>query len=219
MAKPILNSTQILFLKLFGQSALSSDFYFTEGTALSHFYLHHRFSEDLDFFTENEFEIQTSAVFIKSLQKRLNFINFDYQQSFNRNIYQLRFGDASFLKIEFTYYPFKQIETPHIYESLRVDSLVDIAANKLFTISQQPRGRDYFDLYSIHQRTPLDLKVLRIQAKTKFDWHIDPLQLGSQFERVDTFLDDPIIVSETNKEKMVEYFKKMASSLKDEILE
>jgi len=29
------------------------DFYLTGGTALSRFYLHHRFSEDLDFFADN----------------------------------------------------------------------------------------------------------------------------------------------------------------------
>ena len=34
---------------------IRSNFYFTGGTALSEFYLQHRYSEDLDFFSENIF--------------------------------------------------------------------------------------------------------------------------------------------------------------------
>ena len=35
---------------------LNKQFYFTGGTALSAIYLHHRESEDLDFFSESDFD-------------------------------------------------------------------------------------------------------------------------------------------------------------------
>lgn len=38
---------------------LKSHFYFTGGTALSAAYLHHRYSDDLDFFSEKQFDNQT----------------------------------------------------------------------------------------------------------------------------------------------------------------
>jgi hypothetical protein len=41
------------------------DFYLTGGTALAEFYLQHRLSEDLDFFSEQEVESQAIAVFWK----------------------------------------------------------------------------------------------------------------------------------------------------------
>lgn len=43
----------------------TADFYLTGGTALSRFYLHHRFSDDLDFFLNNvsNFRDQVDVVF------------------------------------------------------------------------------------------------------------------------------------------------------------
>ena len=35
---------------------LKNNFYFTGGTVLSEFYLQHRYSNDLDFFSENKFD-------------------------------------------------------------------------------------------------------------------------------------------------------------------
>ena len=50
MIKNLLTSHQIDFLDFVGkQPQLYGDFYFLGGTALSAFYLGHRFSEDLDF--------------------------------------------------------------------------------------------------------------------------------------------------------------------------
>jgi predicted nucleotidyltransferase component of viral defense system len=54
----ILNKTQKAVLDIFSKSDLSKKFYFTGGTALAFFYLKHRRSDDLDFFTEkNRFVI------------------------------------------------------------------------------------------------------------------------------------------------------------------
>lgn len=48
----ILMPFQRRFLEAFAKTALKKDFFLTGGTALAHFYLQHRLSEDLDFFTE-----------------------------------------------------------------------------------------------------------------------------------------------------------------------
>lgn len=134
-------------------------------------------------------------------------------------MYFLRFEDGSVLKLEFTYYPFQQIEQPKKINGLLVDSVIDIATNKLFTISQKPRGRDYFDLYSIIQKYNFKIEDLRMKAKLKFDWHVDPLQLASRLFEVDTYLDDPIIVGEFDKSNLINFFHIEAENLKVEILE
>ena len=51
---PVLTEGQKAFLSHFGKSPLCKIFYLTGGTALAAFYLQHRFSDDLDFFTEEE---------------------------------------------------------------------------------------------------------------------------------------------------------------------
>jgi len=49
----ILSVNQQKLLQLIGKDKIICDnFYLTGGMALAEFYLHHRFSEDLDFFSE-----------------------------------------------------------------------------------------------------------------------------------------------------------------------
>jgi predicted nucleotidyltransferase component of viral defense system len=215
----ILTSRQKLALDLIAKTQLSSTFYFSGGTALAHYYLQHRKSEDLDFFCENEFDPQQVTIILKSIQKDLQFAKFDYQSSFNRNLYFLKFVDGYTLKLEFTYYPFRQIEQPQKKDGLLVDSPIDIATNKLFTIVQKPRGRDYFDLYHLIDKYFYKIEDLRMKAKLKFDWHVDPLQLASRLNEIGNKLDDPIIIKKTNRSKIVNFFQSEAEKLGEEILE
>jgi|SRR3989338_86173 len=215
----ILTLKQKKALKCIAQTNLAKKFYFTGGTALAHVYLHHRKSEDLDFFNEQEFDPQQVASTLKTLQHTLRFISFDYQQSFNRNIYMLRFDQSKFLKLEFTFFPFHQIEKPSEKEGLLIDSVLDIATNKLFTIAQNPRGRDYFDLYCIIQKYHYAMENLRMFAKQKFDWHIDPLQLGSRFHEVTQHLDDPILVQYVEHALVIKFFQDEAMKFASQIID
>jgi len=149
----------------------------------------------------------------------LGFKKLDFQTSFNRNLYFLIFNPKKILKVEFTYFPFSQIEKPLLKDGLLVDSLLDIAVNKLFTIAQSPRGRDYFDLYFIIRKHQYSLDRLRLLAKRKFDWHIDPLQLASKLNQVDKHLDDPILIDKIDRSLIIDFFKNQAKELKDEIIE
>jgi len=215
----ILTAKQQQALKLIADTPLAKQFYFSGGTALAHYYLGHRKSEDLDFFKTSEFNPQDITVVIKSLQSKLNYQSFDFQNSFNRNLYFLSFKDNYVLKLEFTYYPFEQIEKPEIRDGLMVDSVLDIAVNKIFTIVQKPRGRDYYDLYKIIEKYKFDISDLRMKAKIKFDWDVDVLQLASRFNEVDKHIDDPIIVGEMDRGELLKFFEKEAMKLKKRILQ
>ncbi len=212
----ILSEEQSLVLQLLSKTMLAKSFYFTGGTALAHFYLKHRRSEDLDFFNQEEFDPQVIVATLKSLQKKLKYKSIDFQNSFNRNLYFLKFENGNVLKLEFTYYPFTQVEKPSIKNGLLVDSPVDIAVNKLFTISQKPRGRDYFDLYCLIEKYKLE--DLRTMAKKKFDWHIDPLHLASRLYEVALHLDDPILVKKISKKEIIHFFQALSLQLKGEII-
>ena len=66
----ILTERQIALLEEIGRQAfLSKNFYLSGGTALAGFYLFHRYSEDLDFFSENEVDPMQINIFFKSIQK------------------------------------------------------------------------------------------------------------------------------------------------------
>lgn len=219
MTGSILSDRQIAVLKLLGSHPwLRETFYLTGGTALAGFYLQHRLSEDLDFFAEHEFDLASLTTSLQTVKGKMGYKKADLQQSFNRNLVFLHF-DTEILKLEFTYFPFPRIEKGGRKYDLQIDSLTDIAVNKLFTIYQQVRARDYIGLYCICKERGFDLQDLLDKARAKFDWHIDPLQLGAQFLKIVEAKDYPRMLKEITPEGWQQFFLSEAKKLKSAILE
>lgn len=218
MTKTILSERQKLLLQLLSSDQnIQLNYYLSGGTALAEYYLHHRYSEDLDFFTENEVDIMSIQVFFKSISTKANIKTIDFQQSFNRNLIYLHFADE-ILKTEFTYYPFTQLEKPKVIDGFKIDSLMDIAVNKTFTIYQKPRSRDFIDLYLIIKKKDWSFSDLRKQARAKFDTHMDPLQMAKQLLEVDQLEDFPRMITPLTSSDWQTFWKKEADKLKAEAL-
>ena len=218
MAKTILSENQIKILDAISKDrAICLNFYLTGGTALAEYYLQHRLSEDLDFFSEEEFDLQGVNVFFAKNKKLLGIKKVDFQQSFNRNLFFLYLKNEV-IKTEFTYFPFPRIEKKIKKNKLFVDSLEDIAVNKLFTIYQKPRSRDFIDLYLIINKTGWQIDDLIKSAKVKFDWHIDYLQLGSQFMQVRSVKDFPRMILKLKKEAWQNFFIDQAKGFSKRII-
>jgi len=217
--KTILTVSQTEILNLISKNDfIYQNFYLGGGTALAEFYLHHRLSEDLDFFSETEFDPQSIWIFLKTIQKKLGIKKIDYEQSFNRNLFFLHL-EKEIIKTEFTFYPFPRIEKSQIkFEKLQIDSLTDIAVNKIFTIYQKARSRDFIDLYFIFQQNKLELSDLVKKAKIKFDWHVDPLRLGTQLLQANSVKDHPHMLKKLDHQVWQDFFLKEAKKLKKNIL-
>ena len=219
MPNDILSKNQICFLEKFGkETMLSQNFYLTGGTPLAVFYLKHRYSEDLDFFSEREFDALAIDVFLEKYKKELGIKKIDYEQSFNRNLFFIHF-QGEVLKTEFTFFPFPRIEQGIKNYGIVTDSLLDIAVNKLFTIYQRTKARDFIDLFFICREKKYFIADLIQKAKLKFDWHIDPLQLGVQFIKVEEAEDWPKMIKSLNKKDLTAFFENEAKKLKSQILE
>lgn len=169
------------------------------------------------FFSETEFDPISISVFLEQAKTDLGITKIDYQQSFNRNLFFLHF-DKEVLKTEFTFFPFGRIEKGERHCNFEVDSILDIAANKLFTIYQRTQARDYIDLYFISKEKGFSVADLIKKAKIKFDWHIDPLQLGTQFMKAAKAPDYPRMIKAIPDEDWQNFFIKEAEKLKSEIL-
>ena len=219
MSNDVLTKTQISLLTEIGKSDfLNKNFYLTGGTALAGFYLCHRYSEDLDFFSENEFDILQVDIAIKEIKGKLGISKIDFQQSYNRNLFFLDFGGET-VKTEFTYFPFPRVEKGKTEYGIEIDSLIDIAINKLFSVYQRTQARDYIDLYVIIKKDNYAVEELIKKAKIKFDWHIDPLQLGTQFVKVKEAKDYPRMILEIRPREVENFFLEEAKKLRDKIIE
>lgn len=214
MAKTILTPLQKKILStLTDDPNLIDNFYLTGGTALSEFYLHHRLSEDLDLFSEKEIDTLWLTTLATQVKQKTNATKIDLQRSFNRNLIFFSFGNQV-IKTEFTYYPFTQLEKPKPFKTLKIDSLLDIAVNKFFTIYQQPSARHFIDLYLIIQEGITAWEELPKLARLKFDTVIDPLQLGSQLTVSQEIHDLPKMLIKLENDKWRNFYLKQAMELK-----
>ncbi len=221
MGKTILTTQQLNFLELIQQEPqITKRFYFTGGTVLSEFYLHHRLSEDIDLFTETEEVDQTLIdTFLRKISHPLKIKEVKKSQFLGLVSYILIFKDNQYLKVDFNYYPFPRIEKGKKYKNLEIDSIYDIAVNKIHTMFMRTRGRDFIDIYFIMKTFNYQLGQLIKDAKVKFDWHIDKITLASQFVKAKEIKDEdlPKMLTPFNKTALEEFFLNLAKSLKGDI--
>lgn len=159
----ILTKQQKILLKQFIAWPQASVFYLTGGTALSAFYLHHRLSEDLDFFTEEDVEAESILIFLRSIPEVKEL---EMERKFDRKIFLISYLGGNQLRTEFTKYPFKTINPFKIVEGIQVDSKGDILINKLMALTDRKDIKDYVDIYFILKEYP-ELSIDEMIEKTE----------------------------------------------------
>jgi len=178
----ILTDTQKEIMRIFSQTENSEDLYLTGGTALSAFYLFHRISDDLDFFTSAENLLNTfTGKFIEELKKN------DYKITVSRsfNTFKEMFVEkGEKVKIHFALdSPFKFEEPIKSEYGIMVDSFIDIATNKLLTLFGRFAERDFIDIFFIVAEKKMDLSFLIEKSKEK-DPGLDEYYLSIAFENI-----------------------------------
>ena len=189
---------------------LSTNFYFTGGTALSAFYLQHRYSEDLDFFSEKNIDTETIFTFFQDLKKQHSFtFTSEFQQVVY--IFLLKFNNTTTLKVDFGYYPYSQIEKPSKLNGIKTDSLIDIAVNKLLTITQRNTVKDFVDLYFLLEK--FTVWELIEGVRIKFRMQLEPFILASDFLKVEDFDFMPRMIKKLDIEELKSFFREKSKEL------
>ena len=187
----VISNVQEAILRQFPQVQESELFYLTGGTALAMFYLHHRKSRDLDFFTSTE---EIIVPFSHRLEERLraNGMSVERQRGLRSFVELLveQKGESTLIQLAQDS-PFR-FEPPVVfqdYPDLKVDNLVDLASNKLLALFGRAALRDFVDVYVLVQKGHSQPKELMGRAKKK-DPGFDPYWLAVAFERIRTFRED-----------------------------
>lgn len=160
----ILTPHQKTVLHAFVQSSLHDLFRLSGGTALSAFYLEHRLSEDLDFFSLERVPLTAVEDFLKTLS---DVAAISLAKQYARNIFSLMMKDGTLLKVEFTHYPLPGIEPPVNVQGLQIDGFLDIVVNKLCAVADRFDAKDYVDAYTAVTQGDLALTDLFRHAEKK----------------------------------------------------
>ena len=156
----ILTPIQIKVLdRLFSDPLFGGNFYLTGGTVLSAFYLHHRYSDDLDFFTHAQ-----SMEFLWPLVQR-QFEGMEFQPE-RRSPDFLRISVEG-LQVDFVRDVPHRIGTPRPVGKWLVDNLENITVNKVTTILNRSDPKDYVDLYFLLRGDPGRIMALLKEASGK----------------------------------------------------
>lgn len=164
-----------ILAKLMKSAILPDNFYLAGGTAL-YFYLHHRLSVDLDFFSSRPFSPETLV--------------FKFRQEFGEVDLELMEKDTLILflspdKLKFSlfYLPYKLLSPLTAYEigpgiAASLASLDDIEAMKTLALVQRGSAKDFVDLYYLlkkagHSFRDLSLLVQRkYSVDDKYNYHL-----------------------------------------------
>lgn len=147
----ILTPFQTEILRAVGRSPLAEDFYLTGGTALSAFYLFHRYSEDLEFFTAAPGAVgqvppllekiaRDAAATVTYTRSLGSFLECFVERNPGERV-NLDFAQDS---------PYRLLPVQHnVALGINVDNATDIACNKLSALFERAEPKDFVDVYFI----------------------------------------------------------------------
>ena len=156
MASDVLTPLQQSVLtELFGDPWLHDHFYLTGGTALAAYYLRHRRSDDLDLFTHDDVLNGIDGL----LRSYLVRTGWRVEQTGKAPRF-LRYRLNDELQLDFVVdVPFR-VGSPQRIDAVMVDSLKNIAVNKVCAILGRLDPKDYVDLFFILRDQELDILEL-----------------------------------------------------------
>lgn len=162
-------------------ASFQSTLYLSGGTALSRFYLEHRYSDDLDLFThEVNLFADTSKLVIHALSEQWPHLAIAINsRDFKRIV--LSSGSVT-LKIDLVADRLPRIGLPQTRRGFLVDSIRNIASNKIGAIMGRDEGRDIVDLWYIARSRRFSWKTLLDDAARK-----EALEKNELVYRLETF--------------------------------
>lgn len=170
-----LSDVQISVLVALAASPLSKQFYWTGGTLLAEKYLHHRHSHDIDLFSETPFRYADVLPLVHAIKKTTNVKIIEEQKVHDR--WEFFLHNHREVRLEFVRYNFQPLHPRHRWRGVLIDSLDDLAANKVMAVVERHAPKDVVDIYFLMTKKAYTLKMLLARAHKKFGVAIDPSTL------------------------------------------
>lgn len=210
LVKGILTPLQKDFLVRFFAVPVGQRFWLTGGTALAAFYFHHRVSDDLDLFTLDEVALTAIIQPLHDIAAEIGCVLTTTRLS-DYFLQAVLTGEGTSLKLDLVRDVSPQFGERCISDEIVVDSLDNIAANKVTAILGRADVKDFVDLYFILQ-AGYELKHLIAQAKQK-DLGLTEFYLGHMMRQVTRLDSMPELRQPLSLETLQEFYLGLADEL------
>jgi hypothetical protein len=177
--KGLITTIQKAFLALFSKLPDQEHFYLTGGTALAEYYLGHRLSFDLDFFTSEEQLILPLSYQIEKLSSRTG-LQINVIRRFSTFVEFVVNQNGDSLRVDLGLdSPFRFLPPVLSSEGVFVNSYEDLCVDKLLAYYGRAEPRDAVDLHFVLQDKPLEeLMEQAAEKDSGFDLYSRMRQFG-----------------------------------------
>ena len=203
MHREILTKNQIELLPLI--SNFSKQYYMVGGTAIA-LHIGHRYSIDLDLFTESKIK----RTQIKNI---LTKYGFKPQQVIYEAFDQMHLI-VNEVKITYFQYPYKIDAKCNFDNIINIPKLIDLAAMKVYALGGRAKWKDYVDLYFI-LKYHLTIKQIVSKANEIFDTFFNEKLFREQlsyFNDIDYTESVSYIKKEVTEEEIKHFLTKAATT-------
>ncbi len=213
----ILSPLQRQTLAAIGQTPLGRSFYLTGGTALAAFYLQHRYSVDLDFFTADPTAVARTPSMMVEIAQQLGL-----EVTFTRTLDTflecfLRSPDGERVEMDFAQDTPYRLEPTYVDDTLHIniDNLTDIACNKLSALFDRAEPKDFVDVYFLCQQTFSFERLVELTRQKHLG--IDDYWLAVALRRVENIEFLPRMIKALAVAELKTFFLGRAGTLMDSI--
>ncbi len=212
-SNPILYPHQIKLLSLFFASPFGKPFFLTGGTALSAFYLAHRESQDLDFFSLKPFDTLALRTTIQEIaDKTQSTMTMHIRSQTYNEIFLENKKEGWRQKIDIVQEQPKHFGEITRIDNIAVDSLVNIATNKILALFGRLEPKDYIDFFEICTKTDLSFDEMFKLAKQK-DAGLSEFYFANTIADADKFETLPKMKIPFDKDVFVQFYKDLSKKL------
>lgn len=204
----VLTPLQENFLRAFFEQPAAQDFFLTGGTALGAFYLHHRYSEDVDLFTLNDDALQALSNSLPAIADSLGgtveerFRTISFKQAF------VHVPGQPDLKVDLVRDVGPQFGEHQIIDQCILDAQLNIAVNKVTAIFGRAAGKDFVDLYFLLKQG-FDFEELVRLAKEK-DPGLTEFYLAGMLRQIRRVTKLPQMIAPITLEELQVFFEHLA---------
>jgi predicted nucleotidyltransferase component of viral defense system len=199
-------------LRIVAASPIAQEVVFGGGAALAACHLHHRTSQDLDFFLSRELEPGELVPLARSLET--SSMKAEIEVVGPRTSLMLIRRSRYVGRIDFAYYPFDPVGNRTRWRGLAMESLEDMTVNKLQAVLTRNQPRDFVDLYFLLREGPIrDLNALLGLVRAKFDVGHHPLGLAARLLLVREIRELPRMLRRVTLAELVAFFEERAREL------
>ena len=99
-----------------------------------------------------------------------------------------------------------------------IDSLEDLAANKMMALMDRVEPKDFVDLYFLLHEEGITIDRIRSLVEQKFRLTINPVTIGGEFAKVRLVNDLPRMIKSISTAQLKNFFSEQTKQLQPDVL-